>query len=94
MLTEDKLDSFIKLLKEAENTQDLKQLTIIQESLENLSKKLKSNTEKSEDHFVSEEITKKLKEIEELIVKLDTSKRVGNELFQEFKEYIDNRKIK
>ena len=94
MFTENQLDSFIKLLKEAVNTQDPKQLTIIQESIENLAKNLKSNIEDSKDQFETDEIIKKLKDINELIVKLDTSKKVGNKLFQEFKEYMDNRKIK
>ena len=94
MLTEDNLDSFIKLLKEATNTQDPKQLTIIQESMEDLSKTLKVGAENFEDYSKSDEIIKKLEGIKELIVKLDTNKKFGNELFQEFKEFLDNRKIK
>ena len=94
MLTEDKLDSFIKLLKEAENTQDPGKLVIIQESLENLSQNLKSSIAKPEDHSNFDEVIKKLDDIKELIVKLDTNKKFDNDLFQEFKEFIDNRKIK
>ena len=94
MLTEDNLDSFIKLLKEATNTQDPKQLTIIQESMEDLSKTLKVGAENFEDYSKSDKLIKKLEDIKELIVKLDTNKKFGNELFQEFKEFLDNRKIK
>ena len=94
MLTEDNLDIFIKLLKEATKTHDPKKLTIIQVSLENIAKDLQVKKENLEEYSNSEEVIKKLESIKELITRLDTNKNFGNKLFQEFKEFLDNRKIK
>ena len=94
MLTKDNLDLFINLLEEASSTQDPKKLTIIQESLENLSKDLNVKPESSEEYSKSDEMIEKLEKVKELIVKLDTNNNFGNNLFQEFKEFLDNRKIK
>ena len=91
---EKELDSILQILEKASITDDVKELHQIEEQLQTLIK-IVSNKFQTENLLSSKtEISNRLKRLESLIIKLDSNKNLNNDLFLEFKQFIENRKFK
>ena len=91
---EKELDSILQILEKASTTEDVKELHQIEEKLQYFIKLI--NNKPNSDDLLSKkkEIFNRLKKLENLINKLDSNKNLNNELFLEFKQFIENRKFK
>ena len=91
---EKELDSILQILEKASTTDDVEELHQIEEQLQAFLKII--NSKFSEESFLSSktEISDRLKKLEGLIIKLDSNKNLNNDLFLEFKQFIENRKFK
>ena len=91
---EKELDTLLQTLDKASTTENIKDLNQIEEDLQNLIKeiddKLKSGLPLSSKNEISDRLTK----LEDLINKLESNKNLNNELFLEFKQFIEKRKLK
>jgi len=91
---EKELDSILQILEKASTTENVRELDQIEEQLQNLiriiSDKLSSDNLSSQ----KKEISNRLEKLKELINKLDSNKNFNNNLFLEFKQFIENRKFK
>ena len=91
---EKELDSILQILEKASTTENVRELDQIEEQLQNLiriiSDKLSSDNLSSQ----KKEISNRLGKLKELINKLDSNKNFNNNLFLEFKQFIENRKFK
>ncbi len=91
---EKELDTLLQTLDKASTTENVKDLNQIEEDLQNLIKeiddKLKSDLPLSSKNEISDRLTK----LEDLINKLESNKNLNNELFLEFKQFIEKRKLK
>ncbi len=91
---EKELDSILQILEKASITDDVKELHQIEEQLQTLIK-IVSNKFQTENLLSSKtEISNRLERLESLIIKLDSNKNLNNDLFLEFKQFIENRKFK
>ena len=91
---EKELDSILQILEKASIIDDVKELHQIEEQLQTLIK-IVSNKFQTENLLSSKtEISNRLKRLESLIIKLDSNKNLNNDLFLEFKQFIENRKFK
>ena len=91
---EKELDSILQILEKATIIDDVKELHQIEEQLQTLIK-IVSNKFQTENLLSSKtEISNRLKRLESLIIKLDSNKNLNNDLFLEFKQFIENRKFK
>tara|TARA_B100000941_G_C28323066_1_gene457551 strand:+ start:167 stop:445 length:279 start_codon:yes stop_codon:yes gene_type:complete len=91
---EKELDSILQILEKASITDDVKELHQIEEQLQTLIK-IVSNKFETENLLSSKtEISNRLERLESLIIKLDSNKNLNNDLFLEFKQFIENRKFK
>ncbi len=90
---EKELDSILQILEKASTTDDIKQLNQIEQQLQHFIKIIyKSDFENLSSK--NTEISSRLVKIKNLIKKLDSSKSLNNELFQEFEKFIETRKFK
>ena len=90
---EKELDSILQILEKASTTDDIKQLNQIEQQLQHFIKIIyKSDFENLSSK--NTEISSRLEKLKNLIKKLDSSKSLNNELFQEFEKFIETRKFK
>lgn len=91
---EEKLELILKLLKEASSPKNIQQLNNIQEELQKISTSLENQDQTKESKLDNQEIIDKISTIKEKINSLDKKNQKNFEIFSEFKNYIENRKIK
>ena len=91
---EKELDSILQILEKASTTDNVKELNKIQEQLQNLVKSINIETSTETSLSKNNKISDHLEKLKDLINKLDSNKRLNNELFLEFKKFIENRKFK
>ena len=90
---EKELDSILQILEKASTTKDVEELDQIEQQLQHFIKIIdKTNF----DDLLSKniEISSRVEKLKNLINKLDSSNNLNNELFLEFKQFIENRKFK
>ncbi len=90
---EKELDSILKILEKATTTENVAELNQIEEKLQYFIKLINNN---NSDNLLSKnkEISYRLEKLRDLIKKLESNKNLNNELFLEFKQFIENRKFK
>jgi len=90
---EKELDSILQILEKASTTKDVEELNQIEQQLQHFVKIIDKTTY---DDLLSKnvEISSRLEKLKILINKLDSSKRLNNELFLEFQKFIETRKFK
>ena len=90
---EKELDSILQILEKASTTKDVEELNQIEQQLQHFIKIIDKTTY---DDLLSKnlEISSRLEKLKILINKLDSSKRLNNELFLEFQKFIETRKFK
>ena len=91
---EKKLDSLLKLLEKAKSSSDTKELESIEEDLQRLQLELNNDFKQNQSSLNKNEMEKQLKKLKSIIIDLDSNKKFNNELFNEFKQFIQNRKFK
>ncbi len=91
---EKKLDSILKLLEKAKSSSDTKELDSIEEELQRLQLEFNNDIKQNESSLDKNEIEKQLEKLKSIIKDLDSNKNFNNELFNEFKQFIQNRKFK
>ena len=91
---EKELDSILQILEKASTTDNVKELNKIEEQLQNLVKSINIETSTETSLSKNNKISDHLEKLKDLINKLDSNKRLNNELFLEFKKFIENRKFK
>ena len=91
---EKELDSILQLLEKASTTDDVEELHQIEEQLQAFLKIITSESRTENLLLNKAEISDRLEKLEGLIVKLDSNKNLNNDLFLEFKQFIENRKFK
>ena len=91
---EEKLELILKLLKEASSPKNIQQLNNIQEELQKISTSLENQDQTKESNLDNQEIIDKISTIKEKINSLDKKNQRNFEIFSEFKNFIENRKIK
>ena len=91
---EKELDSILQILEKASTTDNVKELNKIEEQLQNLVKSINIETITGTSLSKNNKISNHLEKLKDLINKLDSNKRLNNELFLEFKKFIENRKFK
>lgn len=91
---EKKLDSLLKLLEKAKSSSDTKELESIEEDLQRLQLELNNDLKQNQSSLNKNEMEKQLKKLKSIIIDLDSNKKFNNELFNEFKQFIQNRKFK
>ena len=91
---EEKLELILKLLKEASNLKDIQQLNNIQEELQKISTSLENQDQTKKSNLDNQEIIDKISTIKDKINSLDKKNQKNFEIFSEFKNFIENRKIK
>ncbi len=91
---EKELDSILQILEKASTTDNVKELNKIEEQLQNLVKSINIETSTGTSLSKNNKISNHLEKLKDLINKLDSNKRLNNELFLEFKKFIENRKFK
>ncbi len=91
---ENKLDSFLNLLKKASESRDIDELSSIEDELQKVSITLKNELDKEKLELNNEDFLAKLKSLEDAIKILDKNNNLNKETFTEFKNFIDNRKFK
>ena len=91
---EKELDSILQILEKASTTDNVKELNKIEEQLHNLVKSINIETSTGTSLSKNNKISNHLEKLKDLINKLDSNKRLNNELFLEFKKFIENRKFK
>jgi len=90
----EKIDSVINLLSKALDTQDLKDLSSIEEEIQNLSKSLKQDIELNQLELDKETFKKKINSLNEIILKLTNNNQVNSKIFSEFQKFVQDRKFK
>ena len=90
----EKIDAVIDLLNKASKTQDLKDLSSIEEELQNLSKSLKKDIELNQLEIDKEAFEKKISYLNEIILELTNSNQVNSKIFSEFQKFVQDRKFK
>ena len=91
---EKELDSILQILEKASTTDDVEELHQIEEQLQTFLKIITSESRAENLLFSKAEISDRLKKLEGLIATLDSNKNLNNDLFLEFKQFIENRKFK
>jgi len=91
---EKELDSILQILEKASTTDDVEELHQIEEQLQAFLKIITSESRTENLLLNKAEISDRLEKLEGLIVKLDSNKNLNNDLFLEFKQFIENRKFK
>ena len=91
---EKELDSILQILEKASTTDDVKELNQIEEKLQYFIKIINNNSSSHNLLSKKTEIFNRLEKLKVLINKLDSNKNLNNELFLEFKQFIENRKFK
>ena len=91
---EEKLELILKLLKEASSLKNIKELNNIQQELQKISTSLENQDQTKESNLNNQEIIDKISTIKEKINSLDKKNQKNLEIFSEFKNFIENRKIK
>jgi len=91
---EKELDSILQILEKASTTEDVKELNQIEEKLQYFIKIINNNSSSHNLLSKNTEISNRLEKLKVLINKLDSNKNLNNELFLEFKQFIENRKFK
>ena len=91
---EKELDSILQILEKASKTDDVKKLHHIEEQLQAFIKIIGSKSRTENLLSSKKEISDRLEKLEGLIVKLDSNKNLNNDLFLEFKQFVENRKFK
>ena len=81
-------------MEKASTTDNVKELNKIEEQLQNLVKSINIETSTGTSLSKNNKISNHLEKLKDLINKLDSNKRLNNELFLEFKKFIENRKFK
>jgi len=90
----EKIDSVINLLNKALDTQDLKDLSSIEEEIQNLSKSLKQDIKLNRLELDKETFKKKINSLNEIILKLTNNNQVNSKIFSEFQKFVQDRKFK
>ena len=90
---EKELDSILQILEKASTTKDVEELNQIEQQLQHF---IKIIDKTSYDDLLSKniEISSRVEKLKDLISKLESNKNLNNELFLEFKQFIENRKFK
>ena len=91
---EEKLELILKLLKEAASPKNIQQLNNIQEELQKISTSLENQDQTKESNLDNQEIIDKISTIKDKINSLDKKNQKNIEIFSEFKNFIEKRKIK
>ena len=91
---EKELDTILQILEKASTTDDVEELHQIEEQLQTFLKIITSESRAENLLFSKAEISDRLKKLEGLIATLDSNKNLNNDLFLEFKQFIENRKFK
>ena len=91
---EKELDSILQILEKASTTDDVKELNQIEEKLQYFIKIINNNSSSHNLLSKNTEIFNRLEKLRDLIKKLESNKNLNNELFLEFKQFIENRKFK
>lgn len=91
---EENLELILKLLKEASSPKNIQELNNIQEELQKISTSLENQDQTKESKLDNQEIIDKISTIKEKINSLDKKNQRNFEIFSEFKNFIENRKIK
>ena len=91
---EKELDSILQILEKASTTENVRELDQIEEQLQNLIKIISDKLSSDNLSLQKKEISNRLEKLKELINKLDSNKNFNNNLFLEFKQFIENRKFK
>ena len=91
---EEKLELILKLLKEASSPKNIQQLNNIQEELQKISTSLENQDQTKESNLDNQEIIDKISTIKDKINSLDKKNQKNIEIFSEFKNFIEKRKIK
>ena len=91
---EKELDSILQILEKASTTENVRELDQIDEQLQNLIRIISDKLSSDNLSSKKKEISNRLEKLKELIKKLDSNKNLNNNLFLEFKQFIENRKFK
>ena len=91
---EKELDSILQILEKASTTDDVEELHQIEEQLQAFLKIITSESRAENILSSKAEISDRLEKLKGLIFKLDSNKNLNNDLFLEFKQFIENRKFK
>ena len=91
---EKELDSILQILEKASTTDDVKELNQIEEKLQYFIKIINNNINSDSLLSKNTETSNRLEKLKDLIGKLESNKNLNNELFLEFKQFIENRKFK
>ena len=91
---EKELDSILQILEKATTTEDVTELTQIEEKLQYFIKIINNNINSDSLLSKNTETSNRLEKLKDLISKLESNKNLNNELFLEFKQFIENRKFK
>ena len=91
---EKELDSILQILEKASTTENVRELEQIEEQLQNLIRIISDKLSSDNLSSKKKEISNRLEKLKELIKKLDSNKNLNNNLFLEFKQFIENRKFK
>ena len=91
---EKELDSILQILEKASTTDDVEELHQIEEQLQAFLKIITSESRAENILSSKAEISDRLEKLKGLIIKLDSNKNLNNDLFLEFKQFIENRKFK
>ena len=91
---EKELDSILQILEKASTTENVRELDQIEEQLQNLIRIISDKLSSENLSSQKKEISNRLEKLKELINKLDSNKNFNNNLFLEFKQFIENRKFK
>ena len=91
---EKELDSILQILEKASTTENVRELDQIEEQLQNLIRIISDKLSSDNLSLQKKEISNRLEKLKELINKLDSNKNFNNNLFLEFKQFIENRKFK
>lgn len=91
---EKELDTLLQTLDKASTTENVKDLHQIEEDLQNLIKLISDKLRSDLPLSSKNEISNRLRKLEDLINKLESNKNFNNEIFVEFKQFIEKRKLK
>tara|TARA_B100001989_G_C24389737_1_gene388637 strand:+ start:228 stop:506 length:279 start_codon:yes stop_codon:yes gene_type:complete len=91
---EKELNSILQILEKATTTEDVTELNQIEEKLQYFIKIINNNINSDSLLSKNTETSNRLEKLKDLISKLESNKNLNNELFLEFKQFIENRKFK
>jgi transcriptional regulator of heat shock response len=91
---ENKINQFLELLEEAKNSKNIKVLNEIEEKFQKFSISFQNYIQENESKLKETEFLEKIESLRKFIDDLENQNNLKNKIFNEFKEFIDNRKFK